>query len=497
VDGIFNEDASTTGIYTFENVTTNHIITAFFAKKTYQITTTAGAGGYITPENPIVEHGGSVTLNFVPQTGYKVNTVLIDGVANPAAVLASFYTFTNVTQAHTVAVTFTKMTFTITATHNAGGSITPSGVATVEYGDNSEIYIFDAEEGYLLQSVIIDGTNNLQAVYEGEYRFMNVTTNHTIHAIFVPGNFIITATATAGGNIAPAGVIIVTAGAEKTFYFEADQGYELTYVIIDGINNEEAVAEGAYTFSNIFANHNIAAQFAKKTYQITTIAGDFGYITPENPIVEHGGSVTLNFIPQTGYKVNTVLIDGVANPAAVLASFYTFNNITQTHTMEVTFVKITFTITATHSTGGSITPSGVVTVEYGEYETFEITPNDNYVIDRVEIDGVSEGAIESYTFYNVKANATIRAYFKVKVGIYENEEETITVFSHQNVVTIINNKLVPVQQVEILDMYGRIVWSGQAPHAKTEITLNVATGIYAVRIITNDNQNLTTKVIVN
>jgi hypothetical protein len=181
-----------------------------------------------------------------------------------------------------------------------------------------------------------------------------------------------------------------------------------------------------------------------------------------------------------------------------LLGVYIINNIMADQYITIDGVTLNqYQIVATAHTGGTISPTGTSLVTHGENKTFEITPNDNYVIDRVEIDGVSEGAIESYTFYNVKADATIRAYFKVKVGIYENEEETITVFSHQNIVTIINNKLVPIQQVEIMDMYGRIVWSGQASHAKTEITLNIATGIYAVRIITNDNQNLTTKVIVN
>jgi hypothetical protein len=579
VDGVFDANASATGIYTFENVTANHIITAFFAKKTYQITTIAGAGGYITPENPIVEHGGSVTLNFVPQTGYKINTVLIDGVANPAAVLSGFYTFTNVIQAHTVEVTFTKIVFTITATHNTGGSITPSGVATVEYGEDSEIYVFNPNTGYLLQSVVIDGTNNPQAVFEGEYHFTNVTANHSIYAIFAPVSFTITATADQNGTITPNGAVSVVYGAMQSFNTTPNNGYDLNAIYVDGILDVNASSTGTYTFENVTANHTISASFVKKTYQITTIAGAGGYIMPENPIVEHGGSVTLNFVPQTGYKVNTVLIDGVANPAAVLAGFYTFTNVTQAHTVEVTFVDnstltynvylptvegatiapvggstspvedggtymftvileegytqsniivrtndtdiypllgiyiiknisedqyITvegvainqYQIVAKAHAGGTILPEGTVTVTHGEDKTYEIIPNENYVIDRVEVNGISEGEAGSYTFYNVKADATIHAYFKLNVGISEKEEAIISVFSHQNVVTIVNEHLVPVQQVEIMDMYGRIVWSGQAPHAKTEITLNVATGIYAVRINTNDNRNLTTKVII-
>jgi hypothetical protein len=48
-----------------------------------------------------------------------------------------------------------------------------------------------------------------------------------------------------------------------------------------------------------------------------------------------------------------------------------------------------------------------------------------------------------------------------------------------------------------MDMTGRVVWNGQAHGDKTEITLNVAAGIYGVRIITEANTASTTKVNIN
>jgi hypothetical protein len=80
------------------------------------------------------------------------------------------------------------------------------------------------------------------------------------------------------------------------------------------------------------------------------------------------------------------------------------------------------------------------------------------------------------------------------IGIPENEGGAIYVFSHQNVITIVNELLVPVKQVEIMDMYGRVVWNGQTTGEKTEIQLNVATGVYGVRIITETHTVTTTKV---
>ena len=72
---------------------------------------------------------------------------------------------------------------------------------------------------------------------------------------------------------------------------------------------------------------------------------------------------------------------------------------------------ITHTITATAGTGGSISPSGAVTVNYGSDQSFTITPDTGYHVANVLVDGFSVGAITTYTFTNVAANHTIEASF--------------------------------------------------------------------------------------
>jgi len=143
--------------------------------------------------------------------------------------------------------------------------------------------------------------------------------------------------------------------------------------------------------------------------------------------------------------------------------------------------------------GGTITPTTAM-IKHGEDAIFTVTPNVNYKVDYLLVNGTMEAGVELYTLYNVKANGTVTAYFKYTPNdIPENEEAVITVFSHNNVVTIENRNLISVKQVEIMDMYGRVVWTGPTTGATTEITLNVAKGIYAVRITTEDNILTTTK----
>ena len=70
--------------------------------------------------------------------------------------------------------------YTITATAGEGGSITPAGEVSVKEGA-SQTFTITASEGYAIADVLVDG-QSVGAV--DSYTFENVTTNHTIAALF-------------------------------------------------------------------------------------------------------------------------------------------------------------------------------------------------------------------------------------------------------------------------------------------------------------------------
>ena len=71
-----------------------------------------------------------------------------------------------------------------------------------------------------------------------------------------------------------------------------------------------------------------------------------------------------------------------------------------------------FTITASAGTGGTISPSGAVSVSAGASRSFTIKPASRYRISKVVVDGISKGAIEAFTFSMVNANHVIQATFR-------------------------------------------------------------------------------------
>jgi mannose/cellobiose epimerase-like protein (N-acyl-D-glucosamine 2-epimerase family) len=296
------------------------------------------------------------------------------------------------------------VTHSITATATTGGSITPSGSITVADGADQSFSINPAP-GYAIGDVIVDGSS-VGAV--SVYSFTNVTGDHSIDAAFsaLP-TYTITASSAAGGAIAPSGATAVVEGGEQTYTIITAPGYRVLDVLVDGVS---IGAVETHTFSTVTADHTIDVSFEPvPTYTITATASSGGTIDPSGAVtVEEGADLTVTFLPQTGYSVTAITVDGGSVPTA---PSYTFSNVTGDHTIAVEFTVNTYTITATASSGGSITPQGAISVPYGASQSFTITPSSGYEVSSVAVDGSAIGAVSSYTFSSVAASHTINAAF--------------------------------------------------------------------------------------
>ena len=394
------------------------------------ISATTTTGGTISPSGGVaVEAGSNQTFTFTPNAGSYISQVLIDGVNNPAAVSAGNYTFTNVTASHTIHVEFVTAQYNITASVLGGnGTITPNGTITVSHGDNAT-FTFTPDAGYKVSQVLVNGVNNPTAATNGSYTFMNVSSSHTIQAIFAVRTYTITPSVTGGnGTIAPNQPVELNLGENQTFTFTPNAGYKIAQVLIDGVNNPTAVTNGYYAFENVNNDHTIAVSFEILTYTITaSVNGGNGTITPNGvTTVNYGGEKNYSIASNENYRIQKLLIDGTEWADAVNERYYmyTFENVMANHTIEVFFYIPSgmLTITASVNGGnGTITPNGAVMLMSGESQTFTITPNAGYEISQVLIDGVNNPAAVSagtYTFTNVTTNHTIEASFAAIIYTY-------------------------------------------------------------------------------
>jgi type IX secretion system substrate protein/List-Bact-rpt repeat protein len=386
----------------FTNVIANHTISATFAIDTFTITASAGVNGSISPAQAVVNYGSDTTFTITPDAHYHVSDVLVDGSSIGAV---ASHKFTNVTANHTIAASFAIDTDTITATAGANGSISPSGAAIVNYGTDTTFTITPAL-GYHILDVLVDGVS---VGVVPTYTFTGVIVNHTISASFAINTYSVVSTAGAHGAISPAGKVTVNYGTDQPYTLTPDTGYHVADILVDGVS---AGATTSFTLTNITANHTVDASFAIDTLTITASAGAHGTITPSGEVqVTYGGSQSFTIVPDPGYHIAGVLVDGGSVGAT---GSYDFSGVTANRTISATFAINQFSVVALADSHGTISPSGKVFVDSSADQTFTITPDVGYFIVDVHVDTVSVGAVPSYTFTNVVANHTIEASFAIQ-----------------------------------------------------------------------------------
>ena len=338
--------------------------------------------------------GNTLTYTKPGTTPPSIVQVVYTGAGSPVVIAVSYFGMLS---------TVGKGIYMITASAGPGGSISPSGAVPVAYGTNQTFTITNST-GYYIAGVSVDG-NSAGAV--STYTLTNVTSSHTIYATFMQ-NPVITASAGSGGIIAPSGNVSVAYGGNQTFNITPITGYSVVNVLVDGQSQGNATS---FTFTNVTASHTIYAGFAVSTfYNITASATAGGQIIPNGTVpVAYGYNQTFTITNFTGYYIAGVSVDGVPQGSV---TNYSFINVTATHAIAASFASNPV-IAASAGSGGTIAPSGNVSVAYGGSQTFNITPLTGYSISTVLADNSSVGKVTSYTFTNVTANHSIAANFTI------------------------------------------------------------------------------------
>jgi len=168
----------------------------------------------------------------------------------------------------------------------------------------------------------------------------------------------LTASAGAGGSIAPAGAVEVTSGNSQTFTITADEHYGIADVLVDGAS---VGAVGSYTFTSVNADHTIAASFALDA-KVLTVVSDHGTATPA--VGAHSYAYNTALTPSvttpdtagsTRYACTGWTLSGnaPAGGSGAGASFTLTNNATLTWTW-----KTQYQLAAAAGSGGTVDTTG-------------------------------------------------------------------------------------------------------------------------------------------
>ena len=193
---------------------------------------------------------------------------------------------------------------------------------------------------------------------------------------------------------------------DEYVYFEYcwwDEGHFADNGIAMTVNGPRSTEEPKL-FSNAETDRELHRVWIKdNTIPITKV--DHARTDHNYYLVEICGYIVKNNDPVRFYQSsNNFSHFGSGENVATVRNYYTLQ-------VKVDEVRV---ITATADEHGTIEPAGTVTVPKGESKTFTITPDSGYRIKDVLVDGVSVGAVSTYTFEDVVENHTIHATFARK-----------------------------------------------------------------------------------
>ena len=272
-----------------------------------------------------------------------------------------------------------------------------------------------------LRGFIIDGEFDETTTGSSVYSNLGSSgTKRTISYLFAK-TYTINVTTDYGSSVSGSYPDTVVEGSNKYLHISKRQGYKLTSVILDDSSQtipSQTEASGevmTISLENITSNHNLVVTSEPFKYTITTSAGSNGSITP-SATVNYGSSKIINMSPSTGYEVNEVIVDGV-NKGKITT--YTFNNITDNHTISVTFKKLDeqkFTVNCTTVQNGNISVSPT-SATVGTKITIYVNPSEGYRLK--QIDSSPTVNINNNQFTMPAQNVTLTPVFeKIETQTY-------------------------------------------------------------------------------
>ena len=312
-------------------------------------------------------------------------------------------------------ITPTTYTVTVSNDGNGTGTATPSTAAT-----GTEITLTAMpKEGYHFKEWQVESPTGLVITNN---KFLMPNGNVEVKAIFEedapPAPTEHTITVTSGGNgTASASHAKAVVGTEIRLTATPNKGYHF---------KEWEVMSGGVTIKDnkfIMPNDNVEVKAifekdapAPTEYTITyDLAGGTAEGNPDTYTIETR-TFTLTNPTKSGYTFTgwsgtgltgennlTVTIEKGSTGDRSYTAHWRYNGSGHSYSY--------YTIKATAGAGGSISPSGNVSVREGRDQTFTITPDKGYAVANVKIDGKSIGAVKSYTFENVSRTHTIEVIF--------------------------------------------------------------------------------------
>lgn len=438
VDGVVRDDLiSEDGTFTLPVAGSSHDIRVVYAPNDpttggpssagsdYLRVSTSGDKGVATlTETRNVERGSSLTVSWSVAPGYRLHEVLVDGIpySHPEA---GSLTLSNIAVEHSVVVRTISDYYSISTIVRGAGKISPS--TTVTRGGSYTVDWEPTSNDVELAYVYIDGEKRYDshAVEHAEgafssFTFDNVSADHTVEVVYkhfdekngttVPGadaveeSFVVATQLVGGpGTISPSVELKKGSAGNVNVSWTVGNGFHLDRVILtQGATRTELTVSGdSVTLPAVSSDCTVQvvlkndADRNAQTYAIdTSMVGGPSSITNSMANLVPGSSgheVVWSAAP--GYRVASILVDGVPRDDLLTTNRIRFDNIAADHSVIVSVQPLKtlgitgyYSITVTYEGSGIAGQSASVARNGSHVVTW--TPDANEHVVRVLVDDV-------------------------------------------------------------------------------------------------------------
>ena len=210
--------------------------------------------------------------------------------------------------------------------------------------------------------------------------------------------------------------------------------------------------------------------------------------------VEYKLSTSSNWTAPAAVSTPTIPLQGLQNNSTYDVRVKSLCNPGESaYTTPIQFTTtggtVTFTIAATATGPGTITPSGNVSVVSGSNQLFTFTPNTGCEVSTLLIDNISvTNPGLSYNFSNVTTNHTIQVTFGT-IGINESEiAQLVELYPNPTSSYIdirVKNDQLGVKETQLFDMYGKLIQVVELQDNSSRLDVShLSAGIYFIKMET-------------
>lgn len=331
------------GSYTLKGVTADQELYAAFKPLIYAVHITCGSNGTVTADSDTVAYGQSISFTITPDEGYMIEEVLYNGNDVTNKVKNGKYIVTNVQGEVHLSVTFKIAEFNISVVCGEGDSVT-SSAQFVSYGE-SVTFTITPDEGREIKSVILNGVDITNDVVDGQYTVYNIKDHIVLTVSFGYGDIAMILSCSEGCQIQINDVMLgsgelstlVPYGSDVTIRLYPNQGYDIAFVTINGADVTSRFVNNVYVIHNVTEQKNIHVIATRTSYQIEVIESEGGTIIASSYSVIPGGSVTFTILPDEGYEVVNVIMNGENITDRFTNGTYTIETVRTDITIQATF----------------------------------------------------------------------------------------------------------------------------------------------------------------